>query len=141
MKITDHFSQQEFTCKCGCGEVLIDMQLVYGLEVLRRLLRKPIIINSAYRCEAHNKAVGGVDNSQHRLGTAADIRVSGMTPSEIHKLACNIFDGVGLYDNFVHVDVRGVKARWGKLPDITDKDVLPEGPTEQEILDKLGEVE
>ena len=38
----------------------------------------PIIINSGYRSEAVNKAVGGVKGSNHLTGCAADIRVAGM---------------------------------------------------------------
>lgn len=38
----------------------------------------PIIINSGYRSEAVNKAVGGVSGSNHLTGCAADIRVAGI---------------------------------------------------------------
>ena len=38
----------------------------------------PIIINSAFRSESVNKAVGGAKNSNHLSGCAADIRVLGM---------------------------------------------------------------
>ena len=38
----------------------------------------PIIINSGYRSEAVNRAVGGVATSNHLTGCAADIRVYGM---------------------------------------------------------------
>ena len=141
MKITEHFQEDEFRCKCGCGDVKLDKQLAYGLETLRRILKKPIHINSAYRCEEHNQSVGGSVNSQHLVGTAADIHVEGVAPDEIHKHACNIFDGVGLYDSFVHVDVRGTKARWGRLPHISSNDILPDIPTDKEIEDKLKAIE
>jgi len=38
----------------------------------------PIIINSGYRSEAVNKAVGGVPSSNHLSGCAADIKVAGI---------------------------------------------------------------
>ena len=38
----------------------------------------PIIINSGFRSEAVNKAVGGVPTSNHLTGCAVDIRCSGM---------------------------------------------------------------
>ena len=38
----------------------------------------PIIINSGYRSEAVNKAIGGAKGSNHLTGCAADIRVAGM---------------------------------------------------------------
>jgi Uncharacterized protein conserved in bacteria len=47
------------------------------LQPIRDAWRSPIIVNSAYRSEAVNKAVGGVKNSQHRLGEAADITIGG----------------------------------------------------------------
>ena len=39
---------------------------------------EPIIINSGYRSEAVNKAIGGVKGSNHLTGCAADIRVAGI---------------------------------------------------------------
>lgn len=43
------------------------------LDPLRKLYGKPIRVNSGYRSEAVNKAVGGAKNSQHKYGFAADI--------------------------------------------------------------------
>lgn len=45
------------------------------LDPLREWYGKPIRVNSGYRCEALNEAIGGSDTSQHRLGEAADITV------------------------------------------------------------------
>lgn len=45
----------------------------YVLDPLRDIYGKPIYVNSGYRSEALNKAVGGSNTSQHRLGMAADI--------------------------------------------------------------------
>ena len=47
------------------------------LQPIRDAWRAPIVVNSGYRSEAVNKAVGGVKNSQHRLGEAADITIGG----------------------------------------------------------------
>lgn len=47
------------------------------LQPIRDAWKGVIVVNSGYRCEALNKAVGGVKNSQHRLGEAADIKVGG----------------------------------------------------------------
>ena len=59
-------------------------RLCRWLEQLRRRWNNlygegndPIIINSGYRSEAVNKAVGGVKGSNHLTGCAADIRVAG----------------------------------------------------------------
>ncbi len=52
------------------------INLCYGvhrlLQPLRDYLGCPITITSAYRCSQVNKAVGGVSNSQHLTGNAAD---------------------------------------------------------------------
>ena len=50
------------------------------LQPLRDKLRRPIVVTSGYRCPELNKLVGGAKNSQHVLGQAVDIQVSGMTP-------------------------------------------------------------
>lgn len=58
-------------------EVIRNLQ--YGtnmvLDPLRKLFGKPIIITSGFRCPQLNKVVGGVANSWHMQGNAADIRV------------------------------------------------------------------
>ena len=47
---------------------------MYVLDPLRERWGAPILINSGYRCEWINVKVGGVKNSQHTKGEAADIR-------------------------------------------------------------------
>jgi uncharacterized protein YcbK (DUF882 family) len=87
----------------GISGVLLD-----GLERLRTIVGKPIYVTNAYRCPEHNAAVGGVSNSQHVQGTAADIYVDGMGVWELANICKQIFDGVGEYygQEFVHVDMR-----------------------------------
>jgi uncharacterized protein YcbK (DUF882 family) len=94
-------------------------QLANNLQVLRNHLEKPIIINSGYRSENYNKSIGGVKNSQHVLGNAADIRVEGISPKVLYGQIKMLIDagkmkqgGLGLYDTFVHYDIRGHLARW-----------------------------
>jgi len=113
-RLSPHFSQTEFVCRC-CGLVRVNIRLVQMLEQLREHLGgKPVVINSAYRCAAHNRAVGGARQSQHLLGNAADIAVTGVAPPDVAAAAEKMgFAGVGRYFGFTHVDVRvGVKARW-----------------------------
>ena len=47
------------------------------LQPIRDAWRSPIIVNSGYRSEALNKAVGGSKTSQHLKGEAADISIGG----------------------------------------------------------------
>ena len=49
----------------------------YVLEPLRVAMNEPVKISSGFRCQALNKAVGGVYNSQHLKGQAADICIDG----------------------------------------------------------------
>lgn len=56
------------------------------LDPLREAYGKPIIVSSGYRCPKLNKAVGGVANSQHRTGHAADIHTVSDTLEDNKKL-------------------------------------------------------
>lgn len=112
IRISPNFLLSEFACHEG-QEVKLDPDLVRKLQALRDKLGRPIIINSGYRTPEYNKKVGGSPNSQHMLGKAADIRVPGMTPEQVAKAAEAVgFNGIGLYNTFTHVDVRGWRARW-----------------------------
>ena len=52
------------------------------LDPLREMYGKPIRVNSGYRCKKLNSLVGGVSNSQHLTGQAADISSYRNTKSE-----------------------------------------------------------
>ena len=52
------------------------------LQPIRDELDEPITVNSGYRCEKLNKAVGGVSNSAHKTGSAADITLGNKTDNE-----------------------------------------------------------
>ena len=72
---TADFSLAEFGCSCGCGTNEIRPELLEALQEVRDVLNESMTITSGYRCEAHNKAVGGVNTSSHLKGWAADIAV------------------------------------------------------------------
>lgn len=66
------------------NDVLMNLRrLALFLEEVRKVLDKPIHINSAFRCVEANKKVGGKPTSQHCKGSAVDIKVKGMTPHEV----------------------------------------------------------
>lgn len=112
-KLSANFSVKEFACKDGTDKILIADELVTKLQQIRDYFNQPIIINSAYRTESHNKKVGGSPNSQHLKGTAADIVINGVAPLLIAQYAEYIgCGGVGLYGGFTHVDVRQGNAKW-----------------------------
>ena len=123
MRLTNNFTKQEFDSKDGSPmppEVLLNVQkLASQLQALRDVLNAPIRINSGYRSPEHNKAVGGSKNSQHVLGKAADIRVKGKTPKQVYDIIEGMISagdmlqgGLGLYDTFVHYDIRKTRSRW-----------------------------
>ncbi len=128
MKIGAYFDDYEFACHCDRHGVdaeghpildhVIDKRLVDVLDRIRERLGVPIIVNSGYRCPEHNAEVGGVSDSQHVLGTAADITYDGVDVDYLAEIAeeCGA-DGIGkyYYQDFVHIDVRGYAARWDDL--------------------------
>lgn len=84
-------------------------RLALLLEQVRKVVNKPILINSGYRSKQVNDAVGSKDSSQHRIGCAADIRVGGMTPSQVCEAikASDIqFDQlIREFDSWTHISV------------------------------------
>ena len=112
---SEHFAADELKCR-HCGVNMCRQELLTALEDLRALVGRPIHVNDAYRCPVHNAAVGGAPNSEHMLGLAADIRIEGMTPAEMYKVARQVpaFKGIGVaeHQNYIHVDVRAAEARW-----------------------------
>jgi len=112
----NYFNNREFACHCGCEtEHYIPQKLMDILNNVRIHFGKPVIITSGHRCETHNRKIGGVSNSQHILGKAADIMVRGVSAEEVHKYIisqCGESYGVGKYKTFTHIDIRKEKARW-----------------------------
>lgn len=87
--ITMHFTIEELCAsqtakargiqnKPGTAEIICLVYLTaYVLEPLREAMNEPISISSGYRCQQLNRAVGGVSNSQHMKGQAADLCIDG----------------------------------------------------------------
>ncbi len=121
--MTKNFSKEEFDCNDG-SEMPINVyhnmvKVANQLQTLRDYIGKPIQVNSAWRSEEYNASIGGVKNSQHIMGRAADIVIKGMTPIEVSKIIEELISkgdmlqgGLGIYSSFVHYDIRGTKARW-----------------------------
>ena len=121
--MTKNFSKEEFDCNDG-SEMPINIyhnmvKVANQLQILRNHLGKPIQINSAWRSEEYNASVNGVKDSQHIMGRAADIVVRDLNPTEVYNTIEELIEkgdmlqgGLGLYDTFVHYDIRGERARW-----------------------------
>jgi putative chitinase len=96
-KLTEHFALEEFTNSSTALALGIEntptathmknlQKLAAGMEEVRALFNKVIEITSGYRNPEINKAVGGVKNSAHALGWAADFHVHGIEDLEAAKV-------------------------------------------------------
>ena len=111
--MTAHFTDKEMACQCpDCDGGEMNPSFMDRLERLRVHLGFPFIVSSAYRCESHNKAVGGAPNSLHVKGMAVDILVSGDRAYKIIESAKSFgFKGIGISQKsgdtrFIHLDNR-----------------------------------
>lgn len=86
-QVGKYFKVREFQSKDGYPTVLIDDNLVDLLDQIREYFGKPVVITSGYRTKSHNAAVGGVSNSQHTLGKAADIQVTGVPQPQCRPMS------------------------------------------------------
>lgn len=110
----EHFDRSEFKCKCGgkyCNGYPSepDERMVRIADQLRKNLGVPITIVSGLRCKTWNAIQGGVSNSQHMYGEAADIYAKGVSQSRVEAELDKI-GGVRYHypikgSNNVHFDV------------------------------------
>ena len=105
------FKEKEFACKC-CGQLPplarenVKALVSEVLDPVREKLGMPIVVNSGYRCEKHNKAVGGVKNSQHLVGQAADVTCSNLKRLKALIIENGQFDQLITYPTFLHVSYK-----------------------------------
>ena len=126
MKLSPNFSLEEMTVSeigarkgfdntPNATEIANLVRMASLLEQVRAVLKKPIIINSAFRSKAVNDAVGSKDTSQHRIGCAADIRVPGMTPKEVVEAIMKTDIGydqlIREFDSWTHISVPDMPSR------------------------------
>lgn len=106
MKLTEHFTKEEFDCKCGCGTNNISTELVNVLEIIRNGYG-PLVITSGCRCEAHNAREGGKKNSAHLRGYAVDIQcIVGNDRYRLIRAALGVgITRIGVAKTFIHLDV------------------------------------
>jgi len=117
--LSEHFSKQEFACHC-CGTLRIETALIDALELFRSLAGKPVVVHDGYRCPLHNEQAGGVSDSEHTRGLAADVSITGLSLQEMFDLALQVpafrNGGIGVYDGvFLHLDIRPHAARWARV--------------------------
>jgi len=86
---TKNFSPEEFKCTCGrCSGYPSYMKRVElkHLQKIRDHYGKPMTITCGLRCKAENTAVGGVPNSGHLKGYAADFYMKGVTDTTDNRV-------------------------------------------------------
>lgn len=116
-QLSANFKRSEFACNCGCGSDDISLTLVDLVQKIRDYIGKPITISSGIRCPKHNKQEGGVANSQHVLGTAADLHTP-LKPRDLFAKVKELYSDYKipelgycqLYSWGVHLDCREKKA-------------------------------
>jgi zinc D-Ala-D-Ala carboxypeptidase len=125
LRITEHFTSDEFKCPCDhCKVTPIDTDLVRLLERLRNLVNCPIRIDSGYRCQNHQEQLTqeGYETakfSMHLKGRAADISTGKHPGYELAELARQAgFMAIGTGRDFIHVDTRDDMERaWSYVRD------------------------
>ena len=117
MKQIKYFKLSEFINSATANRLGIDNipsfevvdnlnRLADYLDSIRAKFGKPILISSGYRCPMLNKAVGGVVNSQHLKGLAADL-----VCSDMEKLLSIIRETKG-FDQVITEHNKGSKSYW-----------------------------
>jgi hypothetical protein len=120
---SEFFDREEFRCQCKgkyCNGFPVEPEeeLVRVCNEIRRRLGVPVSIvdsgGSGVRCSRHNASVGGVGNSNHLYGRAADLH-SGKSPQEMYRVAETVLGNtgeLGLYDWGIHVGVNCTYSRF-----------------------------
>lgn len=115
-----HFTEEEFTCRCGCGTVNVDRAFLERLEKARIIADRPFRVVSGCRCRKHNKDEGGKDNSAHLASNepgkekkchAVDLGARGSRERFVIRKALldAEFTRIGTGDSFLHVDDDSIK--------------------------------
>lgn len=103
--ISKHFLLSEFEER-DTHLVMIHPVLIATLEEIRQVAERPIEITSGYRGAKHNADVGGVQNSLHLWGAAADIGGPQDHLDDIYKLATRLPRVHALREqHHVHIEV------------------------------------
>lgn len=108
-----YFRRQEFACKCGgthCSGFPAEPQeaLIQAAERVRNHFGAVVWISSGVRCPVHNSKVGGVSNSRHLLGKAADFCVRGFSAQSVLDYVQHLPQiryAYAIDSSFVHMDI------------------------------------
>ena len=105
------------------------IQTGHYMDEIRDYFNKPVYCSSWHRNKVVNKAVGGVDGSQHQRGEAVDFGIAGMTPAEIClELKPRMAE--------FHIDQLILEPSWVHVSFVTHPDNPRTSPRNQFIIDK-----
>jgi len=104
--LSRHFTVQEMTCRCGCGDHAVQPGLLDRLERMRAIYGAPMTPTSAKRCDDYAARVGIGKGDAHNLGWAVDIATrSGRERFAMLNAAREAgFRRLGIGRDFIHVD-------------------------------------
>lgn len=98
-----YLKHSEVSCGCKhpeCKHTFIDDSVVDSFYKTRMDFGEYIVVTSGFRCQRHNKEVGGINGSFHSLGMAADLASPNL--DRLESIARKYFDVVIRYDSFIH---------------------------------------
>lgn len=100
------FSEFDSPDRPGSGERYMDREFLDMLDYARDVAKLKFVITSGYRTPTHNRKVGGVSNSSHLIGRAADIKCSHV--GKRYKIVASLLEAgfvrIGIARTFIHVD-------------------------------------
>lgn len=103
---------KRFGCPCGCGRNWIDPRIPMLHRQLEEEVGEALIVTSGYRCEAHNREVGGKASSSHLKGLAMDLACdrSRLRYALVGAAIRLGVSRIGIGHNFIHLDIDRQKA-------------------------------
>lgn len=113
--LTPNLALSEVKCRCSnidCTRTLILKTNILTYQKVRDQFNEPIRVTSGYRCQLHNRSVGGNHASYHMIGAALDLTPWDFDQDKLDRLeeiAKKHFDVVIRYNEFVHCHNYGDK--------------------------------
>lgn len=99
-------NNSRFVCHC-CGQNFTDPRLIQRIAEIELRVGEQLNVTSGYRCDSHNRKVGGSKTSSHMAGLAVDVACSGSRLRyRIVNAAISVgIDRIGIYRTFIHLDI------------------------------------
>lgn len=116
LRLSNNFTLEEFACPCCNGLPKVTEQFRLFIDMLqntRDIYGANMRITSGYRCARHNKAVGGVSDSSHLKGIAADVACSS-DEARLRLVRSALqagFERIGVGYTFIHLDIDNDKKK------------------------------